>query len=302
MSNFKLKQVPSQEGKIAIVTGANSGLGYETTLGLAKVGYKIVMASRNREKCEAARDKILKKQPKAQLDIILLDLNSLASVRTFAAEYKDKYDRLDLLVNNAGLMMPPYQKTEDGFESQIGVNHLGHFLLTGLLIDLLKQSPGSRVVSLSSIAHRNGKIRFDDLHFKKNYNAQNAYSQSKLACLMFAYELERRLEENRYDVISVAAHPGVAMTNLMQYLPSFMQKTGKFLGPLLLQPVKMGAMPTLRAALDPGVKGGEYYGPSGFGEIKGHPERVNSSRRSRDREAARKLWELSEKETGIRFL
>jgi len=302
MSNFKLQQIPPQTGKIAIVTGANSGLGYETALGLAKVGYKIVMASRNREKSEAARDKILKKQPGALLDILLLDLNSLASVREFATAFKAKYDRLDLLVNNAGLMMPPYQKTEDGFESQIGINHLGHFLLTGLLIDTLKQSPDSRVVSLSSIAHRNGKIRFDDLHFSKKYNAQTAYSQSKLACLMFAYELQRRLEKNRYDVISVAAHPGVAMTNLMQYLPPFFVKVGKVVGPLLLQPVRMGAMPTLRAALDPGVKGGEYYGPSGFGEVKGPPERVNSSRRSRDREAAQKLWELSEKETGIRFL
>jgi len=302
MDKFKLKDIPDQSGKIAIVTGANSGLGYETARGLAKVGYKVVMASRNKEKAEAARDKILKKESKAKLDIILLDLNELASVRKFADEFLAKYDRLDLLVNNAGLMVPPYQKTADGFESQIGINHLGHFLLTGLLLDVLKNSPGSRVVSLSSIAHKNGKIHFDDFHYRKKYSAQSAYSQSKLACLMFAYELQRRLDKNELDVKSVAAHPGVAMTNLMQYLPSFMVKIGKVVGPLLLQPPKMGAMPTLRAALDPTVKGGEYFGPSGFGEIKGPPERVNSSRLSRNREVAAKLWELSEKETGIRFL
>jgi len=302
MDKFKLKDIPPQTGKIAIVTGANSGLGYETALGLAKVGYKVVMASRNREKLEKARDKILKKVSNAQLDIMLLDLNELAAVRQFAEEFLARYDRLDLLVNNAGLMMPPYQKTADGFESQIGINHLGHFLLTGLLIDLLNKSSNSRVVSLSSIAHRNGKIRFDDLHYNKKYNAQSAYSQSKLACLMFAYELQRRLDKKEYQVKSVAAHPGVAITNLMQYLPSFMVKVGRVLGPLLLQPPKMGAMSTLRAALDPTVKGGEYFGPSGFGEIKGPPERVNSTRRSQDREAAANLWELSEKETGIRFL
>lgn len=302
MDKFRLKDIPTQKGKIAIVTGANSGLGYETSLGLAKVGYKVVLASRNREKVEKARDKILKKVPKAELDIILLDLNELAEVRKFADKFLARYDRLDLLVNNAGLMMPPYQKTKDGFESQIGINHLGHFLLTGLLIDILKKSAGSRVVSLSSIAHKNGKIRFDDLHYEKKYNAQSAYSQSKLACLMFAYELQRRLDKNEYKVMSVAAHPGVAMTNLMQYLPSFMVKIGKVVGPLLLQPPKMGAMPTLRAALDTDIKGGEYFGPSGFGEIKGSPERVNSSRRSLDREVAAKLWELSEKETGIKYL
>ena len=302
MSQFKLKNIPAQTGKIAIVTGANSGLGFETALGLAQVGYKVVMASRNQEKTEKAKERIQKKVAGAALDIILLDLNELAAVRKFADEFLAKYDRLDLLVNNAGLMVPPYQKTADGFESQIGINHLGHFLLTGLLIDILNKTPGSRVVSLSSIAHKNGKIQFDDFHYEKKYSAQSAYSQSKLACLMFAYELQRRLDKKEYQVKSVAAHPGVAMTNLMQYLPSFMVKVGKVVGPLLLQPPKMGAMPTLRAALDPTVVGGEYFGPSGFGEIKGPPEQVNSTRRSRDREVASKLWTLSEKETGIKFL
>ncbi|KEO74615.1 oxidoreductase [Anditalea andensis] len=302
MNGFKLEEIPSQSGKIAIVTGANSGLGLETAEGLAKVGYKVIMAARNQEKAEEAQAKILKKNPNAMLDILLLDLNSLAAIKKFTENFLNKYDQLDLLVNNAGLMMPPYQKTKDGFESQIGINHLGHFLLTGLLIDTLNRFPGSRVVSLSSIAHKNGKINFEDFHSRKKYNAQGAYSQSKLACLMFAYELQRRLDKKDYKIVSVAAHPGVAMTNLMQYLPPFMVKVGKAIGPLLLQPPKMGAMPTLRAALDPSVKGGEYFGPSGFGEIKGAPERVHSSRRSLDREVANKLWELSEKETGIKFL
>jgi len=302
MSKFKLEQIPSQRGKTAIVTGGNRGLGYETTLGLVKVGYKVVMASRNKEKSEAARDKILKNQPGAELDILQLDLNSLAKVRKFARDFISKYDRLDLLVNNAGLVMPPYQKTEDGFESQIGINHLGHFLLTGLLIGMLKQSPGSRVVSIGSIAHKNGKIHLDDLHSNHEYNKKAAYSQSKLATLMFAYELQRRLEVNRLDVISVAAHPGVALTNLKERLPPIWVKPVKFLASVLVQLPNMGAMPTLRAALDPGVKGGEYYGPSGFGELKGPPERVNSSKDSHDRALAKKLWSLSEEETGIKFL
>lgn len=302
MSEFNIDHIPSQNGKIAIVTGANIGLGFHTTIGLAKVGYKVIMASRNEEKAEKAKNKILKELPEADLDILLLDLNSLAKIRKFANNFLKNYNRLDLLINNAGLMMPPYKLTEDGFESQIGINHLGHFLLTGLLLNTMNQSEGSRVVSLSSIAHKKGDIQFDDIHFKKKYNAQKAYSQSKMACLMFAYELQRRLEKNHYQVRSVAAHPGVAITNLAQYLPPLLVKVGMTLGKPLLQTAEQGAKPTLRAALDPAVKGGEYFGPSGFGEIKGDPVRVGSTQISKGEEKAKKLWELSEREVGLMYL
>lgn len=302
MSEFSLDNISSQKGKIAIVTGANIGLGYHTVIGLAKVGFKVIMASRSKEKVENAKLKILKILPEADLEIILLDLNSLANIRKFVSTFLNQYNQLDLLVNNAGLMMPPYQLTEDGFESQIGINHLGHFLLTGLLLNTMNQSAGSRVVSLSSIAHKKGNIQFDDFHFKKNYNAQKAYSQSKLACLMFAYELQKRLEKNHYQVLSVAAHPGVAITNLAQYLPKLMVNIGMTLGKPFLQSAEQGAEPSLRAALDPKVKGGEYFGPSGFGEIKGSAVRVGSSPISKEEEIAKKLWELSEREVGLMYL
>ncbi|MDA9121392.1 oxidoreductase, partial [Flavobacteriales bacterium] len=217
--SFSLDKIPSQKGKIAVVTGANTGLGYETALGLASKNCKVIMACRNRDKAEKAMADIRKEVPNAGLEFIKLDLNSSKSVREFAKAYKEKYDRLDLLINNAGLMIPPLMRTEDGFESQFGVNHLGHFLLTNLLFPAIEKTDNARVVSLSSIAHKNGRIHFDDPNWEKSYSRSDAYNQSKVACLMFAYELQRRLNDSGSTVISVAAHPGVSDTELGRYIP-----------------------------------------------------------------------------------
>lgn len=299
--SFSLDKIPSQKGKIAVVTGANTGLGYETALGLASKDCKVIMACRNKDKAEKAMAKIRKEVPDANLEFIKLDLNSLKSVRDFAKAYKEKYDRLDLLINNAGLMIPPLMRTEDGFESQFGVNHLGHFLLTNELFSVIKQTENARVVSLSSIAHKNGRIYFDDPNWEKSYSRSDAYNQSKVACLMFAYELQRRLNDSRSTVISVAAHPGVSDTELGRYIPKVLYYLFKPITPLFTHHPKEAAKPTLMAALDENVKGGDYYGPQGFNEMKGDPGKARSTGYSKKRDEAAKLWELSEKLTGQEF-
>lgn len=295
--SFDINKVPSQKGKISIVTGANIGLGYETTVNLAKKGAKVIMACRSLAKAELAKNEILKLVPIADLEIMRLDLNSLQSVREFAKAYTEKYDKLDLLINNAGVMIPPFSKTKEGFESQMGVNYFSHFLLTNLLFPVLNKTAGARIVSLSSIAHKRGKIDFENLNAEKGYSKMDAYAQSKLACLMFSYELQRRLDKSGSKVISVAAHPGVSNTNLSQHIPK--------LAVILLTPVLMffvqspanGALPQLMAALDENVKGGDYYGPTGFREMKGTPAKVKSEPQSHDKEVAARLWEISEKLT-----
>ena len=212
--SFSLDKVSSQKGRIAVVTGANTGLGFETALGLASKECKVIMACRNKDKAEQAMADIHAEVPNADLEFIKLDLNSLKSVREFAKTYTEKYDRLNLLINNAGLMIPPLMRTEEGFESQFGVNHLGHFLLTYLLFPAIEKTDNARVVSLSSIAHKNGRIQFDDPNWENSYSRTEAYNQSKVACLMFAYELQRKLNDAGSNVISVAAHPGVSVTTL----------------------------------------------------------------------------------------
>lgn len=301
MENWKWNDAPAQNGKVAIVTGANIGLGLNTTMVLAEKGAKVVMACRSKEKAENARRAILQELPGVLLDIIPLDLSSFESVKKFSEEFSEKYDKLDLLINNAGVMMPPYEKTKDGFELQFQANYLGHFFLTSLLLPKLQKAEESRVISLSSIAHKRGDIYFDDINFEKNYDRQKAYGQSKLACLMFAYELQRRFERKSMDIKSIAAHPGIADTALMRYLPKWIKFIAPVLKPFMAQSGFEGAQPTLRAAMDTQLKGGEYIGPSGSGERKGKPVIVDSTNTSKDMKKAEELWKLTEKFVGKKF-
>lgn len=302
MADFDITKIPSQKGRIAIVTGSNIGLGYETALAFAQKDIKVILACRNMTKAENAKKEILKQAPNADLDTIQIDLSKLSSVKEFAKQFLAKYDKLDLLVNNAGIMVPPFSLTEDGFESQMAANYFGHFLLTGLLLDTILATPDSRIVSLSSIAHKNGKINFEDMQSQKKYSATGAYSQSKLACLMYAYELQRRLDKAGKTTLSVAAHPGISETNLSQHLPSILVS---IMTPIMrlafVQSAKAGAEPTLYAALGTDVRGGEYFGPSGFREMKGRAKKVGSTKLSKDENIAKKLWEESEKLTDISY-
>jgi NAD(P)-dependent dehydrogenase (short-subunit alcohol dehydrogenase family) len=295
---WTITDAPDQTGRIAVITGANVGLGYDTALALAGKGCKVVLACRNMDKATAARDQILARHAKAHVECQALELSSLKSVRAFATSFSKSHKKLDLLINNAGIMMPPYSLSEDGFESQLAANYLGHFALTGLLLPLLSKTPGSRVVSLSSLAHNWGEIRFDDLNFKNGYSKRAAYGQSKLACLMFAYELNRRLRKAGLKTLSVAAHPGVAATNLAQHFPRFL--TVFF--PLVGQSAANGALPTLYAALGADIDGGDYCGPRSMRQMRGAPVKVGSNRASKDQAATKRLWKLSEELTGVRFL
>jgi NAD(P)-dependent dehydrogenase (short-subunit alcohol dehydrogenase family) len=300
MEHF-MDKIPSQKGKIAIITGSNTGLGFETAKALAGKNMKIIMACRDPEKAQNARQSILSTFPRADMEIMLVDLSKLSSVRSFAQQFMSKYNRLDLLVNNAGIMIPPYALTEDGFESQMGVNYLSHFLLTGLLLKVINKTRGSRIVMVSSIAHKKGKINFDNLQWKKNYNPMKAYRQSKLACLVFAFELQRRLANSGSGTIAVAAHPGMSMTDLVRDFPKWMFIVGKPFISLFTHPPERGALPLVYASVGPDVKGGEYFGPQGFSEWKGVTGRAYSTPLSHDEQLGKKLWEESERLTGIRF-
>lgn len=294
---WTLDQAPSQTGRLAVVTGANIGLGFETALALTGKGCEVVLACRSVDKAEAARAQIVAKYPNAKVHCMALDLASLKSVRAFAKSFTGKFKHLDLLINNAGIMMPPYALTEDGFESQLAANYLGHFALTGLLLPLLNATPGARVVSLSSLAHKWSGIQFDDLQFTKGYDARKAYGQSKLACLMFAYELQRRFTKSGASTLSVAAHPGISATNLFQHMPKIVGSLAPLAG-LVFNSARGGAQPTLYAALGADIQGGDYCGPGSLGEMRGAPVKVGSNRRSRDLAVAAKLWEVSEQLTG----
>jgi NAD(P)-dependent dehydrogenase (short-subunit alcohol dehydrogenase family) len=298
-----ISSLPQQAGRVFIVTGANTGLGYETTLMLAKKGAKVVMACRNLSKANEAKANIVKEVPNATLEVLKIDLSSLNSVRNFAKAFQAKFDRLDVLVNNAGVMMPPYTKTEDGFELQLGANFLGHFLLTGLLLETILKTPNSRVVTLSSLVHKNGKINFDDLQSEKKYNASEAYAQSKLACLMFTRELQRRLEKaGHQQTISTASHPGIATTELSRHMPKLVYNLLKYtIAPFLTHSPNEGAKPTMLAAIGE-AKRGEYFGPTGFNEFKGKPGKAKSTALSNDEAIAKRLWEVSEKLVGLNYL
>jgi len=286
-----------QGGKLAVVTGANSGIGFETARALALSGAEVILACRDPRRGEAAAGRILADAPAARVEVAPLDLGSLASVRAFAAALRARRERLDLLINNAGVMIPPLGRTEDGFELQIGINHLGHFALTGLLLEPVLAASAGRVVVVASLAHRAGVIELDDLSWeRRRYRPWRAYAQSKLANLLHMVELQRRLEAARAGALCAAAHPGWTATNLQQH-SGFIQRVN----PLLAQTAREGAWPTLRAATDPGVRGGDYFGPAGLFELKGPPRRVVVSKRARDPELAQRLWARSEVLTGVRY-
>ena len=292
--------VPDQSGRVAIVTGANSGLGYDTAAVLADKGARVVLAVRNLDKGAQAADRIKKASPTATVELQELDLSSLDSVRKAADELRAAYPRIDLLINNAGVMyVPSRETTKDGFEMQFGTNHLGHFALTGLLLDNILPVEGSRVVTVSSVGHRIlARIHFEDPQFERKYNRVEAYGQSKLANLLFTYDLQRRLKTKGAPTVALAAHPGFSDTELMRHLPGVIPD---FVWKPFTQPADMGALPTLRAATDPGAQGGQYYGPDGLGETRGNPKVVASSAQSHNEDIQRRLWTMSEELTGVTY-
>lgn len=291
------KDIPDQSGKVAIVTGSNSGLGFETAKMLACHGAEVVLACRSKEKGEAAAANILIEYPSSKVCFIPLDLANLVSVKEFVDRFLKTYPKLDLLVNNAGVMIPPETRTEQGFELQFGVNHLGHFALTGLLSGIISRTVGARVVSVASIAHRTGRIDFDDLNFqKRTYAPWTAYGQSKLANLLFMLELQNQFVLNKVEAIAVAAHPGYTATELQRTM--FMSS---LFNPLFGMKPAQGALSTLRAATDPAVKGGEYYGPHRFMEWEGFPELASRTAAAQNEKDAQRLWQVSEEFTGVEF-
>lgn len=302
-SNWTADNIPSQQGKTILITGANSGLGLEASRVLSGKGAQIIMAVRNLQKGKEAADKIKKQNPNAKLEIMQLDLADFNSIRKFSDEVHSKYSQIHTLIDNAGIMAPAKRElTKQNFEAQFGTNHLGHFLLTGLLLDIIKKTPNSRIAVQSSIVHKlkdyNADIHFDDLNFDKGYNKNYAYGQSKLANLLFAYELDRKLKAHNIPTIVTVAHPGYTNTNL--------QKNYGFLvsvifNNLVAMPVQQGTLPILRAATEEGLKGSEFFGPTKGNEMKGYPELVKSSDKSYDKELAKKLWDVSEKLTGITY-
>lgn len=286
--------IPSQKRKIVIVTGSSSGIGYEAAKVLASKGAEVILAVRNLSKGESALKKIKSFSNEANVFVMELNLASLSSVRKFTENFKLRYSSLDLLINNAGVMIPPYSKTEDGFELQFGTNHLGHFALTGLVMDLLTATPGARIVNVSSAAHKYGNINFEDLNWeKRKYNAWKAYGDSKIANLYFTYELQKRLKKSGSKLLVTAAHPGWTATDLQRNSGFF-----EFMN-IIAQKTEMGALPTLRAAIESNISGGEYFGPADWMEWRGYPRLVQSNKLSRDEAISNKLWEVSERLTGV---
>lgn len=303
MNGWTAKDIPSQNGRVVVITGANSGVGYESAVALAAKGAQVIMASRSMDKLQRAEQDLLQHAPKAKVDLRRLDLGDLKSVSTFAEEFNASYDRLDLLMNNAGVMIPPYGKTNDGFETQFGTNHLGHFALTGLLLPKLLITPASRIVTVSSSAYlMGGQINFDDLQSEQGYDAWGAYSQSKLANLLFMMELQRKLECMDANAISVASHPGYAVTNLQKNAENggFLQRMGmSILKPIISQNAELGATYQLYAATAPNVRGGEFYGPRYM--MRGEVVKVALNARAKDAELAARLWATSEQLTGVHY-
>jgi len=302
-SKWTASDIPEQTGRVAVVTGANSGLGLITARELARAGAKVVIACRDTAKGDRAAAEIRAQVPGADLDVRALDLADLASVRGFVARLGGERDWVDLLINNAGVMAPPRRTTVDGFESQFGTNHLGHFALTGLMLPSLLAAPAPRVVTLSSGAHRIGKMDFDDLQGERSYNNWRAYGQSKLANLLFCFELDRRARAAGTKLMSLAAHPGYAATNLQFagpaafYEKAIMTVTNK----VLAQSAEMGALPTLYAATAPDLPGGAFIGPDGFMEQRGYPHIVTATGRAYNEADWRRLWEISVQLTGVSY-
>jgi len=295
--------IPDLSGKVIIVTGGNSGLGYESVKAFADKGAEVILTSRSIEKGEVAKSEIGAIEGK--IVVMQLDLMDFASIKNFAEAFKSNYQRLDVLLNNAGIMTTPYFLTKDGMEAQNGTNHFGHFALTGYLIELIKNTPESRVVNVSSNAHKWGKMDFNNLLFEdgKDYTPMKSYGRSKLANLLFTYQLQSRFEKDNTNSIAVAAHPGSSQTNLGRYIEGkFFFKVLDPLFKLMSQDQAQGALPQIRASVDPEVKGGDYYGPNGFGEMTGLPVLVPSNKASHNKEDAIKLWDVSEKLTGVKYL
>ena len=298
--------IANQAGRTVVITGANSGIGYEAARALARHGARTILACRTMAKAEAAATAIRQEWADAAVEPMALDLASLASVREFADEFSRRYDALHALINNAGVMALPYRQTADGFEMQFGTNHLGHFALTGLLLERLIGTPGARAVTVSSGLHHRGRIRFDDLQSARSYGKWQAYAQSKLANLLFAHELQRRLAAAGAAAISVACHPGYAATNLQTAGPAMENSSigialTRMGNVIFAQSAAMGALPTLYAATAPAVQGGDYIGPNGWMEARGCPVKVGSSAQSRDQAAAERLWAMSVALTGVDY-
>lgn len=309
-ARWDTRDMPDLGGRVAVVTGANSGLGFHTTAALASKGAHVVMACRNPAKTEAAMADIRRRHPNASLEHIFLDLADQSSVAAFAETFRAAHKRLDILCNNAGVMFAPRGKTVDGFEIQFGTNHLGHFALTGRLIDVVLATPQSRIVTVASEYARLGNIRLDDLNATRRYDRMGAYANVKLANLMTALELQRRLEAKGAETISVASHPGLSATNLQSTgvgmgnpdaLARFGAWTMRYLNKWVSQPAAMGALPSLMAATGPQVKGGDYYGPDKYWGLKGHPRHAPKPRRALNRDVAARLWAASEEMTGVTF-
>jgi NAD(P)-dependent dehydrogenase (short-subunit alcohol dehydrogenase family) len=306
MTKWTSEDIPDLTGRSAVVTGANSGLGFQTSLQLVRHGARVVMAARDRGRGERAVRRVREMGPGANVELASLDVADLSSIRRFAERYGSQNEGLDVLVNNAGVMAIPYRHTVDGFEMQFGTNHLGHFALTGQLLPYLLARPGARVVTVSSTLHRKGRIDFEDLQGERSYRPWVAYAQSKLANLLFAFELQRHADAAGVDFLSVAAHPGYAATNLQAVGPHMtgsrlQAMLARVLNRVMAQSDAQGALPSLYAATAPDIVGGAYYGPDRLWESRGHPKRVTASRHAYDEEAARHLWQVSEELTGVRF-
>jgi NAD(P)-dependent dehydrogenase (short-subunit alcohol dehydrogenase family) len=304
---WNANDMPDLAGRNAIVTGANSGIGFHAARELAAHGADVTLAVRNADKGAQARDRVLAAAADATVTVEVLDLADLASVRSFAEHWSLAHDfGLDLLINNAGVMAIPRRTTADGFEMQFGTNHLGHFALTGLLLPALVARPRSRVVTVSSGAHRMGRVNFDDLMGQRRYRAWGAYGQSKLSNLLFIAELQRRLDANAIPILAMAAHPGYAATNLQAVGPqmsgrNWLERPMELMNRVLAQPAEMGALPTLFAATAPGLPGNSYVGPDGFMEQRGHPRLVDRSAAAKNSGDGRRLWSLSEELTGVHY-
>jgi len=299
---WTLNDIPDQQGRVVVVTGGNSGIGYEAALALAGKNAHVILTARSMDKGEAAVRSIREKYPQAKIEMMQLDLADLKSVRNFVQMFLAKYNHLDILINNAGVMAIPKRKTVDGFEMQFGTNHLGHFALTGLLLPALKATPNGRIVTVSSGVHTSGDIHFDDLQWEKNYDRWGAYAQSKLANLLFAYELQRQLAVTGSSLISVGCHPGYAATNLQAAGPqmdgsAFRLWMMNLANAIFAQGQDMGALPTLYAAVAADVNGCDYIGPQGG--MRGYPAKVMSNNKSYDEALAQRLWQVSEKLTGV---
>ena len=290
-------KIPDQKGKVVIVTGSSSGIGFEAARVLAEKNAIVIIAVRDMGKGNIAANKIRAQHQNSDVHVLELDLANLDSVKTFAGTFKEKYIKLDLLINNAGVMIPPYSKTADGFELQFGTNHLGHFALTALLIDLLKNTKDSRIVNVASTAHKYGNLNFNDLNWeRRKYKAWRAYGDSKISNLFFTYELSRKLKGADSELKVTAAHPGWTATDLQRHSGLF-----EFMNTFFAMKAWQGALPTLRAATDAAANSGDYFGPDGWQGWRGFPVKVESNQLSHDEKISAKLWEISEKLTGIKF-